>query len=204
MQSDSSVEYRDVEGFPGYRVGDDGSIWSKRGREKLKGRHGGTRPALKKEWFPLGVYCDNCGYRIVVLARSLECGTRQYRTKTVHRLVLEAFIGPCHKGMEACHNNGDCVDNRVENLRWDTRKANAKDRLRHGTNLSEERHPCAKLSKSSVCEIRCLYESGLVKKKRDLARMFGVSESQMGRILRYESWRDACASRLASSHCSSR
>ena len=52
----------------------------------------------------------------------------------VHRLVLEAFVGPCPDGMECCHNNGDPADNRVENLRWGTHTENIHDRRRHHTN----------------------------------------------------------------------
>jgi len=51
----------------------------------------------------------------------------------VHVLVLESFVGPRPEGMQACHNNGDPSDNRLENLRWDTPKNNVKDRKSHGT-----------------------------------------------------------------------
>ena len=51
----------------------------------------------------------------------------------VHTLVLEAFIGPRPAGHEACHNNGDCSDNRVDNLRWDTPSNNTRDKIKHGT-----------------------------------------------------------------------
>lgn len=54
---------------------------------------------------------------------------------TIHRLVLETFVGPCPEGMEACHNNGNPADNRVENLRWDTHIANMADQRVHGTRV---------------------------------------------------------------------
>lgn len=52
----------------------------------------------------------------------------------VHQLVARAFIN-AHPdpGLEVCHNNGNKVDNRAENLRWDTRKANHADKIVHGT-----------------------------------------------------------------------
>lgn len=50
-----------------------------------------------------------------------------------HRMVLEAFVGPAPEEMEACHGNGIRDDNRVENLRWDTRSNNHADKLAHGT-----------------------------------------------------------------------
>lgn len=51
----------------------------------------------------------------------------------VHVLVLEAFVSPRPDGLECCHYNGIANDNRVENLRWDTRSANRYDSVRHGT-----------------------------------------------------------------------
>lgn len=51
----------------------------------------------------------------------------------VHRLVLEAFVGPCPDGMEACHGNDVPGDNRLENLRWDTKRANHADKVARRT-----------------------------------------------------------------------
>ena len=60
----------------------------------------------------------------------------------LHRLVLEAFVGPCPEGMEGCHNNGDPSDNRLENLRWDTRSGNRYDSVRHGTHVQTRKTHC--------------------------------------------------------------
>lgn len=51
----------------------------------------------------------------------------------VHRLVLEAFVGPCPPLMEALHGNGDRANACLNNLRWGTPSENAHDRIRHGT-----------------------------------------------------------------------
>jgi hypothetical protein len=51
----------------------------------------------------------------------------------VHALVLEAFVGPRPHGCDACHFDGCVTNNRADNLRWDTRKANMADAMRHGT-----------------------------------------------------------------------
>lgn len=59
----------------------------------------------------------------------------------VHKLVLEAFVGPRPAGLEACHNNGDGTDNRLTNLRWDTHKANMADQFEHGTNTPRKPKP---------------------------------------------------------------
>ena len=48
---------------------------------------------------------------------------RGYKTRLVHRLVLETFVGAAPAGMEGCHNDGNRFNKRLENLRWDTPKA---------------------------------------------------------------------------------
>lgn len=64
----------------------------------------------------------------------------QHSAPLVHRLVLEAFVGPAPSGAEACHQNGNPHDNRVENLRWDTRRENVADAIRHGTHRGSRTH----------------------------------------------------------------
>lgn len=62
----------------------------------------------------------------------------------VHALVLLTFIGPRPDGMEGCHRNDDPADNRLENLRWDTRSANCLDSVRNGTHHMARRTHCPK------------------------------------------------------------
>lgn len=62
--------------------------------------------------------------------------------KRVHRLVLEAFVGPCPEGMEGCHGPGGPGDNRLENIRWDTRQENARDIVRHGNHWQANKTHC--------------------------------------------------------------
>jgi len=70
-------------------------------------------------------------------------GSRPDRAhKLVHRLVLEAFAGPCPDGMEACHGDGDPTNNRRLNLRWDTRSSNQLDTVRHGRHTNANRTHC--------------------------------------------------------------
>lgn len=47
----------------------------------------------------------------------IKIGTTIY---SVHRLVLETFVGPCPEGKTCDHINRVRDDNRIENLRWAT------------------------------------------------------------------------------------
>jgi hypothetical protein len=77
----------------------------------------------------------------------------KYKHEFAHRLVLEAFVGPCPLGMECCHEDGDDENCYLKNLRWDTRASNTEDKHRHGTvRLGSEVHT-AKLTDAKVREI---------------------------------------------------
>lgn len=62
--------------------------------------------------------------------------------RCVHALVMFAFVGPRPEGMGVCHNNGDPTDNRLPNLRYDTKSANMQDSVLHGTNHSTSKTRC--------------------------------------------------------------
>lgn len=67
-------------------------------------------------------------YSAVNLARN---GERQ--SAYVHRMVLEAFVGPCPDGYETLHGNGVRADCRLGNLKWGTHLENIHDKWTHGT-----------------------------------------------------------------------
>lgn len=139
-----SVRWKPVVGFPGYRISDDGmpeSCWS-----------GGCRPRMTDQWHPLVPQpCSKFGHLLVGLSRD-----RKSHKRLVHRLVLEAFVGPCPEGMEVCHDpDPDPSNNRLGNLRWDTRSANQADSIRHGTKHCPrgEANPRSKLTEPVVVRI---------------------------------------------------
>jgi flavin-dependent thymidylate synthase len=65
------------------------------------------------------------GYWVTALNRPGEQATR-----TVHSLVLEAFVGPRPVDCEARHKNHNRLDARLENLEWGTSRDNSADMLR--------------------------------------------------------------------------
>lgn len=101
------------------------------------------------------------------------------RNAFVHHLVAIAFLGPRGEGMLACHNDGNSLNNKVENLRYDTMSANQHDRAKHGTSNHGERHGKCKLSDEDVKMIRATYQRG---KGKEIAKMLGVAPHTVTRI----------------------
>jgi hypothetical protein len=62
--------------------------------------------------------------------------------RRIHRLVLQAFVGPCPAGQECCHGDGDPSNNVLSNLRWGTRSDNRRDSVGHGTHFSTSKKHC--------------------------------------------------------------
>lgn len=163
-----SEELRKISGFDKYFISNQGRVFS--GEEA-------SATVLKG-----GV--NGWGYKHV----SLRCNNRS-KTAVVHRLVLEAFAGPCPDGMEACHNNGVKTDNRLENLRWDTRSANQLDKKIHGreNHIYGEAHYSAKLNKKKVRVIKWCCLLGI--SPTTLSKYFGVSPTCITKVRDNKSWR---------------
>ena len=106
---------------------------------------------------------------------------------SVHRLVLEAFVGPCPPGCETRHLNGNPADNRLCNLAWGTHRENAADKVRHGTAPRGERNPSAKLTEADVREVRTLVEQGYT--QRDIADRFDVGPIAICHIVTRKAWK---------------
>ncbi len=169
------VEYRAVEGYPGYRVGSDGTIWS---RLKRLGR----RPSfLGTEWVQLHP-TRSAGYRRLPLYHD---GT--HRSFTLHSLILNAFVGPCPEGMEGCHNNGNADDCSVSNLRWDTHKNNHADKILHGTIQEGMRNTKAKLTDADVIRIRERVAAG--EEGKLIAEEYGVRQPTVSALWLRKTWR---------------
>lgn len=197
------VIFREIPGYPGYCVGTDGSLWTCI-RVVSKGDGTGFVGIATGEWRPKKPFMGHKGYW---MARLSSCSRK--RSFQLHRLVLSVFVGTCPDGLQACHNNGDRVDNRIFNLRWDTPKSNYEDRGRHGRFLAAirashrgnrysagkrntentprgERHYRAKLTEADVLEMRCLRELGWAYTK--IAAWFEVSTRHARDVVDRKFW----------------
>lgn len=106
----------------------------------------------------------------------------------VHRLVCAAFHGPAPSSdHEAAHLNGDPMDNRASNLAWKTKTGNEEDKIDHETGNRGSRHGMHKLTEGEVRSIRARGAAGA--RQVDLAREFGVSQTQICSILRGRAWK---------------
>lgn len=174
LVGDAAVELREIPGFPGYAASADGRIWS--ARSLARGSDGRLRGVRAESWSPLKPSMKD-GYPHVA-----PCVNGRNRIQAVHRLVLLAWVGPPPDGHEACHSNGCRSDARLVNLRWDSRRANHADKMRHGTAPRGERNPSAKLTDTQVAEICRRRAAG--ERAVDLAVEFGVHPVHVSNLTR--------------------
>lgn len=104
-----------------------------------------------------------------------------------HRLVAEAFIGPCPRGHQVNHKNFDRLDNRVENLEWVTPRENLLHSDRNGRKPKGSAHGNAKLNETLVAELRRRFMAG--ESIRSFARKYGVSRMAIKCAIRRRTWK---------------
>lgn len=111
--------WRDIKGYEGlYQISSIGRV---KRLEKIRRNGRGYRKY--KEQITDG-YIDDVGYRYVILTKE-----RKEKRFRLHRLVAEAFIPNPDNKPEIDHINTNRTDNRIENLRWVTRKENLNNKI---------------------------------------------------------------------------
>ena len=165
----ASPTWRPVVGFEEtHEVSSEGQVRSL--ARVISDHNGRLRPKAARDLLPTR---KSNGYLHV----SLQLDKRQ-KTLHVHRMVLEAFVGPCPEGHEALHHDGDKGNSQLGNLRWGTHVENCTDRTRHGTSGSV-------LTLSRAREILALKGSA---RQVDIAAQFGVSQVLVSQIHRGKVW----------------
>lgn len=169
----SMTEIRPVPGYPMYGVDRDGNTY-----KMTDGR-----------WMPKRQTISKVGYPVIALWANNKGVTR-----TVHRLVLEVFVGPCPEGMEALHADGTRTNNKLENLRWGTRSENMQDAIAHGTSTAGSKNGGARLTALDVLWIKDLFETGFTPK--ELLKHFKVSLTTIRRVLTGKTYKKEYSSGL--------
>tara|TARA_Y100000401_G_scaffold20555_1_gene13723 strand:- start:484 stop:975 length:492 start_codon:yes stop_codon:yes gene_type:complete len=156
-------EWKKIPGWERYSVSDQGRVRNDKTARVLRPFQGG------KGRLKVGLYVDG-GER-----------NRLY----VYRLVLMAFVGPCPDGQECCHNDGNHLNNRLDNIRWDNRSNNQRDRIKHGTDSRGERHGQAKLTEAQAYRIKFGNIPGTL---TEVGAMFGVGSQTVSDIRAGKRW----------------
>jgi len=108
------------------------------------------------------------------------------RTRKVHRLVAEAFLGAPPPRAYVLHHDGNPQNNRVENLRYGDARQNLADAIRHGAwePARGENAGKAKLTADIVRAIRQSPENAAT-----LARRYGVDAKTAWEAKHGRTWR---------------
>lgn len=108
-------------------------------------------------------------------------------TKTVHSLVLEAFVGPKPEGYWARHHDNNKNNNRLDNLSWDTPRTNIHDKIKFGTICRGEKFWSAKLKETDIPDMVRMREAG--ESYQSIADRYGVNYATAWRALNGQSWK---------------
>jgi hypothetical protein len=158
-----------VPGFDAYAADEDGTIYTQyeNGTGNLSGEWRVLKPVPQRSGYQhVTLYRDGVGHQL-----------------GVHAVILMTFVGPCPEGEEGCHENGKPWENHLGNLRWDTRKNNHADKIKHGTSQRGQKNGNSKLDDEDAEAMLAIYrEDG--KTSEEVGAIFGVSGSLVRKMNR--------------------
>lgn len=124
------------------------------------------------------------GYKHVNLT---DGSHRGMKTRKVHQLVLEAFVGPKPHGAVCRHLDGNRTNNCLANLAWGTAAENSADAIKHGTLAHGLSNFQTKLTEADVRLIRMVLRTGVPMTR--LALIHGVSDQTIRNVKMGLTWR---------------
>ena len=170
-------EWREIPDYPGYEIsslGNARSFRSGNGKGELKSE----ARVLKQQVFAGRKY-----YRLTLFRNGKP------KTLKTHRVMLEAFKGPCPPGMQGLHRDDNQSNNTIDNLMWGTHAENVADKIANGKQVRGSGVGIAKLSEAQAGEIK----QRLIDAKRGivgiLANEYGVCRSSISAIKHDHTWR---------------
>ena len=123
------MEWRPVPGFPNYEISDSGLVRTIAHTTTYTTRTGVTRTRRFPSQPVKTRVAKGFGEHVIV---QLDAGEGM-KSRRVHRLVLEAFVGPPPNSKSlGLHGDDDKLNNHLSNLRWGTYSDNGHDAVRNG------------------------------------------------------------------------
>jgi hypothetical protein len=168
------VIYRDVDGFPHYRMGSNGTAWSQFSRRK---NPGGTI------WTELRLTIPKNRYPYPSVSLNRDGVTRP---RVLHRLIAATFYGPRPDGLECRHLDGNSLNNNTYNLKYGTHKENGEDSTRHGRVKKGSKHFHAVLSEEDIAPIFRLHAEGVP--LLQIADRYHVADATIRDVLDRVTW----------------
>lgn len=111
-----------------------------------------------------------------------DCGKN--RTVAVHKLVADAFLGPCPEGLEINHKDQDSSNSHADNLEYLTSSQNKLQAVANG--YCGSRRYNARFTEADIVKIR---EEAKHARIKDIAEAYGVSSSLIVKIIKRQNWR---------------
>jgi predicted XRE-type DNA-binding protein len=161
----------DVKGYEKYyMISDKGNVYSKRYKRNMKPQKSGKN---SEGYIQIGLTNED--------GRKLVC---------LHKLLMEHFIPNPNNHPCGNHIDGNKQNNDLNNLEWCTLSENQKHAFKTGLNkakVGNEVHT-SKLNDDIVRQIRNLYDTNRYS-QTTLANLFGVNQTNIGFIVRRETWK---------------
>lgn len=150
----------------------------------------GTGPLDQRKFIQITPGCwwwlggkDAAGYGVAWVKLEKRKGN-----KRAHRVMYEYYVGPIPEGLILRHkcNNPSCVN--PYHLTLGTQKDNVQDAVQLNRHCHKETHGCAKLTQEQVDQIR-EYGKSPFNSHREIAKHFGISKTNVSKILANQLWR---------------
>ncbi len=126
---------------------------------------------------------DKNGYRIVSLSKN--CKTK---TRSVHRLVMEAFTSKEEWGAVINHKDENPSNNSIDNLEWCSYSYNARYSLYRSPSKGNTWKTNAK-SKFNEKTLNMVFKMSKNKARKDIAKIFKVSRQTIDSILNAKTYK---------------
>lgn len=119
--------------FEGYEVSNLGRVRTykqKYGQVSKAATHAGLNRPLRSTPTIINGRSDKRGYMQLCLS---DINKKRHNLR-IHIVVTQTFLGMPDEGLVVCHYDDNKLNNRLDNLRYDTQKANMEDKKRNSKN----------------------------------------------------------------------